>query len=71
SGAETARLHRLRPTPDGYRMSEHYIHWFQTLAEARCLIEAWRIDYNESRRHMALGNIPPSEYALRAVSSTA
>ena len=43
------------------------VHWFETLAEARRLIEAWRIDYNESRPHMALGNIPPSEYALRAV----
>jgi putative transposase len=45
------------------------VHWFETLAEARRLIEAWRIEYNESRPHMALGNIPPSEYALRAVSS--
>jgi transposase InsO family protein len=47
------------------------IHWFHTLSEARCLIEAWRIEYKESRPHMALGNIPPSEYASRAVSSTA
>lgn len=45
------------------------VHWFETLDEARRLIEAWRIEYNESRPHMALGNIPPSEYALRAVSS--
>jgi putative transposase len=42
------------------------VHWFETLAEARCLIEAWRVEYNESRPHMALGNIPPGEYALRA-----
>lgn len=42
------------------------VHWFETLAEARRLIEAWRQDYNESRPHMALGNIPPLEYALRA-----
>jgi putative transposase len=46
------------------------IHWFETIAEARRLIEAWRIDYNESRPHMALGNIPPSEYAWRAMNST-
>jgi putative transposase len=46
------------------------VHWFETLDEARRLIEAWRIEYNESRPHMALGNILPSEYALRAVSST-
>lgn len=45
------------------------IHWFETIAEARSLIEAWRTDYNESRPHMALGNIPPDEYALQAVTS--
>ena len=42
------------------------LHWFETLAEARRLIEAWRIDYNMNRPHMALGNIPPAEYALQA-----
>ncbi len=47
------------------------VHWFGTLAEARRLIEAWRIDYNESRPHTALGNILPSECALRAVGLTA
>jgi putative transposase len=45
------------------------VHWFETLAEARRLIEAWRVDYNESRPHMALGNIPPGEYASRAAGS--
>ena len=42
------------------------LHWFETLAEARQLIEAWQVDYNVSRPHMALGNIPPAEYALQA-----
>jgi putative transposase len=42
------------------------LHWFETLAEACQLIEAWRVDYNVSRPHMALGNIPPAEYALQA-----
>jgi putative transposase len=46
------------------------VHWFETISEARRLIEDWRIDYNESRPHMALGNIPPGEYALRARTST-
>jgi putative transposase len=45
------------------------VHWFETIAEAKRLIEAWRIEYNESRPHMALGNIPPAEYALRTRSS--
>jgi putative transposase len=47
------------------------VHWFETINDARRLIEAWRIDYNESRPHIALGNIPPREYALRARTSTA
>jgi len=45
------------------------LHWFETLVEARQLIEAWRIDYNVSRPHMALCNIPPAEYALQATTT--
>jgi len=41
------------------------LHWFETLDEARVIIEAWRIDYNESRPHMALNGVPPGEYARR------
>lgn len=42
------------------------VHWFDTIAQAKALIEAWRIDYNESRPHMALGNKSPAEYLLLA-----
>ena len=45
------------------------IHWFETLVEAQHLIEAWRIDYNQSRPHMALGNKTPAEYLLQAIPS--
>ena len=41
------------------------VHWFATMQEAKEVIEAWRQDYNESRPHMALGNIPPLEYTRR------
>jgi putative transposase len=41
------------------------LHWFDDLAQASALIEAWRRDYNESRPHMALDNLPPAEYATR------
>jgi len=41
------------------------LHWFDNLAEAMRLIEVWRIDYNVSRPHMGIGNIPPKEYALQ------
>jgi len=44
-------------------------HWFETLAEAQRLIEALRINYNESRPHTALGNKTLAEYLLRAIPS--
>lgn len=39
--------------------------WFGSLAEARRLIEDWRIHYNERRPHSALGYLTPAEYAAR------
>jgi putative transposase len=36
---------------------------FDTLAAARRLIEAWRVDYNTVRPHSRLGNLPPAIYA--------
>jgi putative transposase len=42
------------------------LHWFDNLAQAAILIEAWRRDYNESRPHSALNNLPPAEYATRS-----
>jgi putative transposase len=44
------------------------LHWFETTAEARQLIETWWVDYNGSRPHLARGNIPPAEYALQAAN---
>lgn len=37
-------------------------HWFLTLADARRLIEDWRMDYNRTRPHSSLGNLTPLEY---------
>jgi len=37
--------------------------WFQSLREARDIIEAWREDYNDVRPHRSLGGRTPSEYA--------
>ena len=45
------------------------IDWVETIGEAKRLIEARRIEYNESRPHMALGNKLPAAYYL-LVSST-
>jgi putative transposase len=45
------------------------IHWFGSIVEAKRLIEAWRIDYNERLPHMALGNKTPLEYCLHVTPS--
>ena len=39
------------------------IHWFRSLIDAREKLEAWRIDYNESRPHKALNHRTPNEFA--------
>lgn len=50
-------------------------HWFLSLADARRIIEDWRIDYNQNRPHSSLGNLTPEEYLaentkrLKAVGS--
>lgn len=36
-------------------------HWFLSLADARQLVEAWRLDYNRARPHSALGYRTPAE----------
>jgi len=38
-------------------------HWFISLAHARSVIEAWRIEYNTERPHSSLGNRTPEEFA--------
>jgi putative transposase len=39
------------------------IHWFRSLVDATEKMEAWRIDYNESRPHKALNHRTPKEFA--------
>lgn len=38
-------------------------HWFTCVAEARILIEAWRVDYNRIRPHTSLGYRTPEHFA--------
>jgi putative transposase len=38
-------------------------HWFASVAEARVLIEAWRVDYNTVRPHSALHGATPEQFA--------
>ncbi len=42
------------------------VHWFETIDEARAKIEAWRVEYNESRPHQALNDLTPAEFAGQA-----
>lgn len=37
-------------------------HWFVTMAHARAVIEAWRIEYNTERTHSSLRNQTPQEF---------
>jgi putative transposase len=39
------------------------VHWFETLAEATERIEAWRVEYNESRPHQGLKEMTPAQFA--------
>ncbi|CAH1651156.1 hypothetical protein CHELA1G11_10313 [Hyphomicrobiales bacterium] len=41
-------------------------HAFSSLAEARRIIEAWRIDYNTVRPHTSPGGLAPSMFASRS-----
>jgi putative transposase len=45
------------------------VHWFETLTEAKQLIEAWRQEYNGSRPHWALDDRTPSEFASQYAAS--
>lgn len=38
------------------------VHWFESLAEAKTIVEAWRRDYNELRPHSALMDLTPAEF---------
>ena len=44
-------------------------HWFLSLADARRIVEAWRMDYNGNRPHSSLGNLTPEEYRRQLVST--
>lgn len=45
-------------------------HWFENLADARRKVEAWRVDYNESRPHSSLAYRTPTEFARQWCPST-
>jgi putative transposase len=40
-------------------------HLFRSLAQARGIIERWRLDYNTERPHTSLSGLTPIEFASR------
>jgi putative transposase len=62
-----------KPTQNGFiesfngRLRDECLneHLFANLAEARRIIEAWKIDYNTRRPHSSLNGLTPTEFAAR------
>jgi putative transposase len=46
-------------------------HWFTSLADARQIIETWRLDYNQVRPHSSLGYHTPTEVHQQFTESLA
>jgi transposase InsO family protein len=44
-------------------------HSFESLAEAREIIEIWHRDYNAQRPHSSLGNCTPEEFVRYLINS--
>src|SRR2546425_4265214 len=68
------KLHFIRPgkpVENAYvesfngKLRNEYLNenWFLNLHDARRIIEAWRVDYNEVRPHSSLDGMTPKEYA--------
>lgn len=49
-------------------LNENY---FTSLLDAQATIEAWRKDYNETRPHSSLGDLTPTEFAMKMRSDAA
>ena len=45
-------------------------HYFTSLGEARRLIEAWRVEYNQFRPHSSIGGLTPEAFASTWQQST-
>ena len=39
--------------------------WFINLDHVREIVEAWRIDYNQTRPHSSLGDLTPAEFKMQ------
>ena len=73
SGIKTQYIDPGAPWQNGHIESFHdklrdeclNSHLFLSVAEARVVVEDWRIEYNTIRPHSSIGRIPPAAYAAR------
>jgi putative transposase len=64
-----------RPTENGLiesfngRLRDELLNasWFDTVGQARREVESWRTDYNETRPHSSLGDLPPARYVANLI----
>ena len=71
-GAKTAFIEPGSPWENGYceslnsKLGDELLNGeiFYSLAEARVVIEAWRVHYNTARPHSSLGYRPPAPEAV-------
>lgn len=45
-------------------------HWLESPTDAELKIESWRDDYNKSRPHWALNNLPPLQFVASIENRT-
>jgi len=75
AGVQTLFIEPGSPWENGYiesfngRVREECLnqHWFLSLEDSQEKLNCWRQDYNATRRHSALGQCMPSEFARRTL----
>lgn len=62
---EVAFIHNRKAAHLGLRVECLNQHWFRSVAEARDVTAAWREEYNTTRPHSSLDDVPPEAFAAR------
>lgn len=44
------------------------VNWFESLDDARRILQRWRRDYNETRPHSSIGDLAPAVYAAKLLT---
>jgi transposase InsO family protein len=70
AGPASRRTRHIETSNGSFRDECLNPHWFETLGEAKAIVEAWRRDYKESRPHSALKELAPAEFARQLAPSS-